>query len=114
MSTRGRRDERDAGHRGALGGRQGAETEPAVSLPPPARKSAVAARQALRRRRARKGLVVLAVEVDEIALTASLVALGRLDAANIDDRHCIAEALSKWIDDIAKKVTRDCTLLFPR
>ena len=54
--------------------------------------------RALRGRRA-LGRVVLLVEVDEVAVTERLMAVGRLAPRNADDRGCVQAALAKLIED---------------
>jgi hypothetical protein len=67
----------------------------------------VAIRQRRRRQRARRGIVVLPIEVDEVALTEQLVITGFLATTDVDDRSAIKVALERVVALWAQGVTRD-------
>jgi hypothetical protein len=67
----------------------------------------VAIRQRRRRQRARRGIVVLPIEVDEVALTEQLVITGFLATTDVDDRSAIKVARERAVALWAQGVTRD-------
>jgi hypothetical protein len=68
-----------------------------------------AVRQRRRRERERAGVIVLQIEVDEIALTEQLVIAGFLAPQDIDDRTAIQAALERVVNLWAQGVTRNDT-----
>lgn len=61
-----------------------------------------AERQARRRKRARCGRIVVAVEVSD-DVTAALIASGRLSEGDAKDRERIGAALSSWLSASLEK-----------
>ena len=59
--------------------------------------SSAAARQRRRRERERRGLVVLTIEVDEVALAEQLICAGFLAPAEVDNREAITAALERVV-----------------
>jgi hypothetical protein len=66
-----------------------------------------AARQRRRRERERAGLIVLRVEVDEVALTEQMVLAGFLSPSEADNRDAVRAALERVVQLWAQGVTRD-------
>jgi hypothetical protein len=60
--------------------------------------SNAAIRQRRRRERERRGTVVLAIEVDEVALAEQLVLAGFLAEGEVDNRSAIKAALERVVD----------------
>jgi hypothetical protein len=73
--------------------------------------SSAAQRQRRRRDRERRGLIVLTIEADEVALTEQLVIAGFLAPADVDNRDAIKAALERVVHLWAQgSVTRNGTL----
>jgi len=60
--------------------------------------SSSAARMARLRERHRTGRIPLSIEVDEVALTETLIEHGLLDRAQADDRLALAKAVEHVLD----------------